>query len=289
MGHYQRQSFVSRVAASAAGLYLPLARLGLLGMSWITLLGGAAAIANTALPTDAPPPPQTTADDIASACGPLPIDAYVPHDSAPLKHAFCELLAFSPFSFSSGENLLPEIVPGSVVSNDAPSPEKMTLPSFWWSRNSLPRQFGSYRLVDSWASYEIRTPAIRVIDVYVNPQIWRILQYPERYGAMNHLAEEARAAQYNLRLYSNSFRNPRLIGLYVCDFPSSNPAVPGNVFDATENCVALVDADSISRLQASLESPEEVAQPIPEAAPSENSVVGASPLENQPQTSTSPN
>ncbi len=288
MGHDQYPSLFSRLAASAANRrYLLWTRFGLLWVVGLSCLGGAPAIANISpLPDDPSPQPQVTSEDVAEACGPLPIDAYVSHDSAPLRHAFCQLLTFSPFSFSSADSLPTEIVPGSFVIDDEPSSEKMTLPSLWWSRNSLPRQFGSYRLVDSWASYEIQASAIRVIDVYINPQIWRILQYPERYGAMTHLAEEARNAGYNLRLYSNSLRNPRLIGLYVCDFPAYGTATNATDLDIPESCVAQLDEDSIARLQDSLEAAEAVAQPMEEANPAEASVVGAQPPEHQPQTDT---
>ena len=71
----------------------------------------------------------------------------------------------------------------------------MTRPSFLVESQFHSRRFGSYRLVDSWTAYEIRASAIQVIDVQINPQIWRILQYPERYGALTHLAEEAREHQ----------------------------------------------------------------------------------------------
>ena len=249
-----------------------LVKLGLLGAYWLGLVSTAPAIANLAAQNDEfNPQGQVTADDVTSACGPLPVDAYVPHGSLRLKRLFCELLAFAPFSLSSIESFASEIVPESMSANDEPSPEDMTLPSFWWSRNSLPRQFGSYRLVDSWTAYEIRDSATRVIDVHINPQIWRILKYSERYGALNHLAEDARAYQYNLRLYSTSLQDPRLIGLYVCDFVSEETArLDSRDFDSVAGCVALIDAESIARLQISLEPPEEVAQSTQDSQPPEN-------------------
>jgi len=160
----------------------------------------------------------------------------------------------------------------------------MTRPSFWWSRNSIPRRFGSYRLVDSWTAYEIRASAIQVIDVQINPQIWRILQYPERYGALTHLAEEAREHQYNLRLFSGNQRTPSLMGLYICDFLASHAAGsahPQALDTASEDtaseseCIALVDEDSISRMQAKLEPTEEIIQPAQGPQPEENSVIEA--------------
>ena len=269
-GGYELPGWLKSV--SVDGRYRFLARLGVFWVTWIGVAGIGSAIANVLpLPDALLAQEQVTADDVRSTCGPIPIDAYVPHDSAALKQSFCKLLTFSPFSLSSIDSFLTEIVPESLSSDDAPSPEEMTLPSLWWSRDSLPRQFGSYRLVDSWTAYEIREPALRVIDVHVNPQIWRILKYSERYGALTHLAKEAGDYQYNLRLYYSSLRAPRLIGLYVCDFPfhnaMSNPDSTG--FDTTAECVATVDADSIARLQDSLESFEEVAQSTPTSQPSD--------------------
>jgi hypothetical protein len=254
--------------------------LGVIAASCVGFWGGMPAIANVSSLNDAAQPSaQVTADDVALACGVFPVDAYVEHGSATLKRSFCELLAFAPLTFSNIDSFIRAIVPDSLTTIHEPSPERMTLPSFWWSRNSIPRQFGSYRLVDSWTAYEIRASAIQVIDVQINPQIWRILQYPERYGALNHLAEEARAHQYNLRLFSGNQRAPSLIGLYICDFLTSNAAGPAHpqALDTASGseCIALVDEDSISRMQAKLEPTEESIQPAQVPQPEESSVIEA--------------
>jgi hypothetical protein len=193
------------------------------------------------------------------ACNSISLETYIDQDSPPLQQSFCELLTFSPLSLSSLDSFFAQITPGSYTSDQDPSPKTMTLPSLWWSRDSLPRQFGSYRLVDAWAAYEISTSALRVIDVYINPQIWRILQYPERYGALSHFATEAREYQYNVRLFNNNGRSPQLIGLYVCDFPSDLPgeALPA---DLPGGCVALLDTEAIARLQNTLLPPDDPAQ-----------------------------
>ena len=271
--------------ANAGGRGKLLAQFGLLSVSWSALLGVAPAIANASSLSHQPQSqPQITADDVALTCGTFPVDAYVNHDSATLRHAFCELLAFSPLTFSTIDSFVRSIVPETLASNVYASAEEMTRPSFWWSRNSIPRRFGSYRLVDSWTAYEIRGSAIRVIDVRVNSQIWSILRYSERYGALNHLAEEAKAYQYNLRLFNSNQRDPSLIGLYVCDFlaPSATSSNT-QALDTGSGCVAMVDEDSISRMQAKLETPDEVAQPAQDSQPTTNSVVGANLQENASQ------
>ena len=164
----------------------------------------------------------------------------------------------------------------------------MTRPSFWWSRNSIPRRFGSYRLVDSWTAYEIRASAIQVIDVQINPQIWRILQYPERYGALTHLAEEAREHQYQVcGVFSGNQRTPSLMGLYICDFFLASHAAgilrtPQALDTASEDtaseseCIALVDEDSISRMQAKPGNPpKRLSNPLKALNLRENSVIEA--------------
>jgi hypothetical protein len=243
-------------------LYAKLAWLAasLVGVGWVF-----PAIANTSPPVEDSPlnPEHRATHEVASPCGTFPIENYVSHDSAALKQSFCELLTFKPYHASEREGFLSQILPESLTSDDQPSAEEMTLPSLWWSQNSLPRQFGSYRLVESWTAYEIRASATRVVDVHVNPQIWRILQYPERYGALSHLAEEAMYYQYNLRLFNNNLRTPRLIGLYVCDFGSNRPGKSDGGVPATSGggCSALIDPETIIRLQASLTSPDTLVQP----------------------------
>jgi hypothetical protein len=255
-------------------------RLGVAAVSYLGFWGAMPALANISTSPNSPQSSaQVTADDVASACGTFPVDTYVEQGSAVLKRSLCELLAFSPLTFSNLDSFVREIVPASLVSIDAPSPDAMTLPSFWWSRNSIPRRFGSYRLIDSWTAYEIRTSATRVIDVQVNAQIWRILDYPERYGALRHLAEEAKAYQYNLRLFSGSQRDPSLIGLYLCNFAASDNAMAldNQPLDAVSgvDCIAIVDEDAISRMQAKLDASEGEIQPAQAPSPGETSVVEA--------------
>jgi len=256
--------------------------LGLLAASWAGAWGGLPTMANVSLPEeDLLTQAQVTAEDVETACGGLPVDTYVNGNSAILKQTFCQLLTFSPLTFGSIDTFITDIVQDSLVSNDAPSSEEVTLPSLWWSRNTLPRQFGRYRLVDSWNAYEMRVTAIRVVDVHVNTQIWRILQYSERYGALSHLAEEARANRYNLRLFNNNQRDPRLIGLFACDFSGQATAADtsSQSLDLASDCVAVIDEDAITQMQALMELPNNSDQPSPASQPVNTPVV-----ETRPQT-----
>jgi hypothetical protein len=270
----------NRNATSWRGCFRLFGFMGWLAASWAGALGGSPAMANGALPEgDLSTQAQVAADDTAATCGGLPVDAYVNGNSAMLKQTFCQLLTFSPLTIGSIDTFITEIVPDSLVSNDSPSSEEVTLPSLWWSRNTLPRQFGRYRLVDSWNAYEMRVTAIRVVDVHVNSQIWRILQYSERYGALSHLAEEARANQYNLRLFNNNQRDPRLIGLFACDFAGQATDIntTSQSLDVASDCVAVVDEDAIARLQASMELLEDGDQPSAASQPVDIPNVEASP------------
>lgn len=211
-------------------------------------------------------------------CGALPPEAFLKHDSALLKRALCELLVFPPLSVSSFESFPEFVRPGSYASDREPSADAMTLPSLWWSRDSLPRQFGSYRLVESWSAYEIDASATRVVDVYINSQIWRILQYSERYGALNRLAAEASSYQYHLRLFSYNLRDPQLLGIYLCDF--SGEAISTNLEAGTSpsGCMAVLDPETLSRLRNALLNPSDIEQPSAE------SVVGTRTQTPEPET-----
>lgn len=252
--------------------------IGFCCLSWVGFGAAAPAIANVSVPAEGSlPQGAVTAEDVAIACGGLPVEAYVTHDSARLRRSFCELLAFPNLS---DRESFSDVDPNSLIDNRSPSPVEMTLPSLWWSQISIPRQFGSYRLVDSWLAYEIQLSATRVVDVHVNTQIWRVLKYSEQYGALSHLAEEAAAYQYNLRLFNNNLRDPSLIGLYVCDFRFQAAAIEAGE-GSSHDCVAIVDAEAIAGMQARLETPTEVARPTQEALPSGNAVVGANTPEGE--------
>lgn len=211
----------------------------------------------------------------ATGCDLLPLNGDLTKSSTSLKQAFCEMLTFAPRSLTSIETFYGSIRPEPYASDEAPSAEGMTLPSLWWSRDSLPRQFGSYRLVDSWTAYEIRTSAMRVVDVYINPQIWRLLEYSERYGALNHLATEALNYQYQVRFFTSNLRDPRLLGLYVCDFPAADEFSSATVgADRLQpGCMAIVNAETLARMQSALLDLDDPVQPSTEP------VVGADPAD----------
>lgn len=110
------------------------------------------------------------------------------------------------------------IDPATQVSDETTSDTHATLPSLWWNRDQMPRRLGGNRLVNSWLAYQILDPAMRVVDISVNSQIWSILNYTERYAVLNQFGTAAKDYGYNLRVFQGSTYSPQIIGVYVCDF-----------------------------------------------------------------------
>jgi hypothetical protein len=180
------------------------------------------------------------------------LDAYWPGRSPELEQTFCQLLVFPTATLPNADEFNQRIVDGSLSSNSRlASAEAMTLPSLWWNRDSLTPQLGGRRLVQSWISYQIKDSSTAVVDVMVNPQMWSVLTYNERFAVLNQFGTSARDFGYNLRFFQGNARNYRMVGLYVCEFN----APPGPSFVTTadvDTCSANLDAAQIVLIQRNL-------------------------------------
>jgi len=115
----------------------------------------------------------------------------------------------------------------TLVDEDTLSLTTMTLPSLWWRRDQLPSRLGGDRLIEGWTAYHFSDPAIRVVDIDINGQGWRILTLAERYGLLTQFGSAAKAYSYNVRLYRGSDQFRERLALYVCDF-SAAPELEGH-------------------------------------------------------------
>jgi hypothetical protein len=159
--------------------------------------------------------------DVA-CCSDNALRAYWPERSPQLNRILCQMLLFPTTSGANGEEFSQKIVDGSLSSNSRQaSPDTMTMPSLWWNRDLLSPQLGGRRLVQSWISYQIKDSGTAVIDAIVNPQMWAVLTYNERFAVLNQFGTAARDFGYNLRFFQGNTRNYRLVGLYACDFEPS--------------------------------------------------------------------
>jgi hypothetical protein len=201
----------------------------------------------------------------AVCCQGQAVQGAIPHLSASFAQDVCELLAMPTASRAETENFLSQIEPNSLLTNTSASAETMTLPSMWWTRDSIPRQLGQHRLVDSWVSYTIQESDVRVVDVMINSQFWRALTMPQRYGVLSQFGTSAQEFGYHLRFFQNNGYSARMIGLYGC---APTPADPRLLTETPANAASCLISVDTTRLvqwqQAVMPSPD---QPQPASLP----------------------
>lgn len=169
----------------------------------------------------------------------------------------CQVLTMPTASRSEGDRFLKQIDPESLLTNTSASADAMTLPSLWWTRDSIPPQLGRHRLVDSWVSYTIQDADVRVVDVMINGQFWRALSMPQRYGVLSNFGNSAQEFGYQLRFFQNNGYSARMIGLYACEAPENttgNTASAPAIFSMT-HCLVTVDIPRITQLQQAMRPP----------------------------------
>jgi hypothetical protein len=201
------------------------------------------------------------------------LTAYWPGRSTELNQTFCQLLVFPTVTLGNGDDFTDRIVDGSLSSDSRrASPTAMTLPSLWWNRDSLTSHLGGRRLVESWISYQIEDSGTTVVDVMVNPQMWSVLTYNERYAVLNQFGTAARDFGHNLRFFQGNPRNSRMVGLYACDFVDQPglPLTAENSENSVYACSANLDSALIVQLQRNLVAEgERRYQPTAQAVPSQ--------------------
>lgn len=234
------------------------------------------AIAGAGLLISAPHP---AAAEVQTDCPSEMLTPYWPARSPQLHQTFCELLVFPTATLSNGDNFTDRIVDGSLSSNSRQaSADTMTLPSLWWNRDSLTSHLGGRRLVDSWISYQVKDSGTTVVDVMINPQMWSVLTYNERYAVLNQFGTAARDFGHNVRFFQGNSRNYRMMGLYACDFidqPDAPLAAPLTSEDNVQTCSANLDAGLIVLLQRNLVAESERRQQAAQAAAAEASLQSA--------------
>ena len=189
--------------------------------------------------------------DVACCPGDV-LASYWPGRSPDLNQIVCQLLVFPTNSTLNGNDFSQRIVDGSISSDSRhASAESMTLPSLWWNRDSLTRHLGGPRLVQSWLSYQIADSSIEVVDVIINPQIWSVLTYNERFAVINQFGTTARDFGYNLRFFQGNARSYRLVGLYACKFTPS-PTDSSEQLVEADACAANLDMTQIVQVQRHL-------------------------------------
>lgn len=106
---------------------------------------------------------------------------------------------------------------GTAAFNHTPSEVDLSLPSLWWIRDQLPRRLGERRLVLAWAAYRLNQSSNQMVDVFLDSQIWNVLNTYERYAVLNQFGSAAKDSGYQLRLFRGQGRGAQLMGVYLCE------------------------------------------------------------------------
>lgn len=132
-----------------------------------------------------------------------------------------------------------------VITEEDTSPRRLTVPSFWWTRDRIPGrwlsalpeqpviQFLGYRLVTGWRAFRQHPDRFSgaqtngyVIDVQVDPQYWNRLGSIQQYAILNQMGTTGISYGYQVRLYNSI----NLVGIYACDFQDIAAAEPSERF-----------------------------------------------------------
>jgi hypothetical protein len=98
---------------------------------------------------------------------------------------------------------------GVVITSDTIAPQGLTIPSFWWAK-----QTSEKKLLDNWIAYPASQQEPPRVDLIVNQQVWSLLDYLERYKFVNQMGIVARNFGYNIRVFN--YQKERL-ATYTCN------------------------------------------------------------------------
>lgn len=190
-----------------------------------------------------------SSDPTVVCCNGQAVRGAMPTLSDAFAQDVCQLLTMPTASRSEGENFTRQVKPGSLVTNTSVSADAMTLPSMWWTRDSLPPQLGRHRLVDSWIAYTINDSDVRVVDVMISSQFWRALTMPQRYGVLSKFGNSAQDFGYSLRFFQSNGYSARMIGFYSCEATLNGELDASSVNGGPNHCLVSVDTPRLVQLQ----------------------------------------
>ncbi|NJO19977.1 MAG: hypothetical protein HC838_07810 [Spirulinaceae cyanobacterium RM2_2_10] len=101
---------------------------------------------------------------------------------------------------------------GLLVTSRTVRAQGLTEPSLWWARQQLDED----KLVVDW----LALPGMRRVEVLVNRQVWRSLDYLERYSFVNRFGTTAHQYGYELRVFDP---DPQCVAIYNCVLNETSP------------------------------------------------------------------
>jgi hypothetical protein len=91
----------------------------------------------------------------------------------------------------------------------------LTPPSLWWTRDLVESDLQLKKLVSQWSTRVRSAGEAGLVSVVVNPQLWSLMNYFERYEFLNAFGLTVQEFGYNLQL--SDLRGVTL-GQYRCQF-----------------------------------------------------------------------
>lgn len=118
---------------------------------------------------------------------------------------------------------LPAAIP-SVVTSEMVCAQGLTAPSLWWTRENLDQELklGS-KLVSRWVTYLRQGTEPGRVELQVNPQLWSLMDYFQRYEFINTFGLAARDFGYGVQVFDGR-KTP--LASYGCQFGLPNATDP---------------------------------------------------------------
>jgi len=104
------------------------------------------------------------------------------------------------------ETLCNETAPGlsgQVITSETVCQSGLTLPSLWWTKEQVAQELRtSGKLVSNWSAQLKTSDAPGQVRLVVNPQMWSLMDYFERYDFVSNFGLAARSFGYQTEVYN---------------------------------------------------------------------------------------
>ncbi|HEY9621726.1 MAG TPA: hypothetical protein V6C78_15300 [Crinalium sp.] len=135
---------------------------------------------------------------------------------------------------------------GSIRTADTISQSGLTSPSLWWTDE----QFGG-KLLDNWLAYSGSDGTPRRVDLVVNPQVWSLYTYVERYAFVNQFGTAAWNYGYSTRVFT---QQQDLLAAYICD-PATTSSSSSTAPAGQPSCTLFLNSSGTGSLRGQQSNP----------------------------------
>lgn len=119
-----------------------------------------------------------------------------------------------------------DLKPGTVLTSATICQTGLTSPSLWWAWEQIQQDLGlGKKLISQWVA-QVRSPQQPgEVKLFVNPQVWSLMNYFERYEFVNTFGFNAQRFGYNLHIVDT-----RAVDLasYNCQFQGTGDSLAAN-------------------------------------------------------------